>query len=152
MTITEALKAAAKSGFKITLTGLPAIRKSLPKTKMGALADELHEIRDARLAVSKLADAIKAEEQRITDHIIETVDANSEGGVIGKRFKATIVRESKPVVDDWDKFYEHVRKTKSFDLLNKALNAGSVKERWEDGKEVPGVGSFQAKKLSVTKV
>jgi hypothetical protein len=151
MTITEALKAAAKNGFKITLTGLPPIRKTLPKSKMGALVDELHDIRDLRLALTKVADAVKAEEQRITEHIIDSVGVD-EGGVVGKAYKAIVVREQKPIVEDWDKFYAYITKHKAFDLLNKAINAGAVKERWEAKKAIAGVGSFQAKKLSVTKV
>lgn len=143
------LKAASKLGVKVS--GLPAVRAKLPKTKLGALADELHDVRTVRLALSKIVEAVKAEEQRITDHIIETVSID-EGGVVGKRFKAVIVRENTPVVEDWDALYAHILKKKEFDLLNKALNRAAVKERAENGKAVPGVGSFQTKKLSVTKV
>lgn len=149
-TIAEAVKAAGKLGIKIT--GITAPKKTLPKTKLGSLADALKEVEQRRLAVGKVADALKAEETRLREHLIETLDANEDGGAVGKHYKAIIVREDKPVVEDWDKFYEHIRKKKAFDLLNKALNAGAVKSRWEDGAAVPGVGSFKAKKISLTKV
>jgi hypothetical protein len=150
LTIGEAVKAAAKLDIKIA--GLAPPKKTLPKTKLGGLADALKDVELQRLAVAKVADALKAEETRIREHLIETLDANTEGGAVGLRYKAVVVREDKPVVEDWDKFYEHIRKKKAFDLLNKAVNASAMKARWEDGKSVPGVGSFHAKKISLTKV
>jgi len=144
------LKAAEQLGVKVT--GLPKPRTTFPKTKLGALADELHDVREVRLALGKIADAVKAHEDAITSHIIDTVDADVSGGVVGKRYKALVRRESIPVVEDWDKFYGFVKKTNGFDLLNKALNRAAFKERQEHGVAVAGVGSFEAKKLSVTKV
>ena len=57
-----------------------------------------------------------------------------------------------PVVQDWDKFYANLKKKGEFDLLNRALNKRAVKERWEDGKTVPGVGTFKVTTVSVTKL
>lgn len=149
-TIKEAVASAKKLG--IGVTGLPAPKAKLPKTKLGSLVDDLRDLREMRLAMSKVADALKEEETRITEHFIEVMDANDEGGAVGKRFKAVVVRDTKPVAGDWDALYEHIRKTKSFDLLNRAVNVAAVKERWENGKTIPGIDSFQFKKLSITKV
>lgn len=150
MSVQDAVKAAGKLGLKIT--GIPTFRKTLPKAKMGPLVDEYRDIRELRLAASKFADALEAEEKRIMNHIIENVDADESSGVVGKNFKALVKREQRPVVEDWDKFYAHVKKTGAFDLLQKRLNDAAVKERFEDKKKVPGVGTFQVKKLSVTKL
>lgn len=146
----EARARAEKLGIEVT--GLPKVKDKLPKTKLGELADQLHDVREARLAVQAIADAIKKEEQRIIDHIIETLDADTEGGVVGKRYKAIIVREEKPVVEDWDALYNYIAETRGFDLLNRALNASAVKARYAEDIAVPGVGTFQAKKISLTKV
>lgn len=147
-TVKEALRACATQDVLVTLPAMP--KAKLPK-KLGPLVDQLHDLRDLRLAVSKLADAIKAEETRVTDHIIDNLDAG-EGGAVGLHYKGLVVRENVPVVEDWEQFYEHIRKTKSFDLLNKAVNRAAVKARWDESKPVPGVDSFQNKKLSITKV
>lgn len=150
LTIKEAVSAAKKEG--VAMAGTFGARKTLPKTKLGKLVDELHDLRDQRLAINKVVEAMKAEEQRLTDHIIETVDADTEGGAIGKRFKAIIVRDFKPVIEDYEQFTAHIQKTGEFDLLNRALNAAAFKARAEEGVAVPGIGSFQYKKLSITKV
>lgn len=149
MTLKEAVAAAGKLGLKIS--GIPSIRKTLPKTKMGVLVDEYRDIKDLRLAADKVAEALRNEEQRILDHIIENVSVD-EGGVVGKRFKGIITTDRKPVVEDWEKFYAHVKKTGNFDLLQKRLSDTAVKDRLEEGKAVPGVGNILVKKLSVTKV
>jgi hypothetical protein len=62
------------------------------------------------------------------------------------------VREEKPVVEDWDKLYRHIREHDAFDLLNRALNANAVRARWTDNVQVPGVSTYQSKKISLTKV
>jgi hypothetical protein len=146
----EARARAEKCGIEVS--GLPAAKDNLPKTKMGGLADKLHEIREARLALQGIVDAVKREEQRIIDHIIECIDADTESGVIGKHYKAIVVREEKPVVEDWDKLYRHIREHDAFDLLNRALNANAVRARWTDNVQVPGVSTYQSKKISLTKV
>lgn len=145
----EARARAEKLGIEVS--GLPKVKDKLPNKNLGALADQLHEVREARLALQAICDAVKKEEQRIIDHIIETVDANVEGGVVGVRYKAIIVREEKPVVEDWTKLYQYITETNGFDLLNRALNASAVKARSAEGISVPGVGSVQVKKISLTK-
>lgn len=151
MTVAEAVQLCGKQGIKIS--GLPKRRASLPTKKMGVLADELHELRELRLSVSKLVDAIKREETRLTDHIIDHVDLAVERGVMGSNYKATVLREEVPIIEDTDAFYAHVKKTGAFHFLTKALNRSAIRDAMENtGKPVPGIGTFSAKKISLTKV
>lgn len=149
-TVQETVAACKRIG--ITVGGLPKRRAKLPTTKMGRLADDLHEIREARLALNKVVEAVKREETRIADHIIDNIDIDTEGGVMGAAYKATVVRDEQYTMEDPDKFYAHVKRTGNFHYLNKALNKGSIRERVEAGKPVPGVGSITIKKISLTKV
>lgn len=149
ITIADAVRALKPLGVTLSL---PKVGGSLPKAKLGPLADRLHETRELRLALEKVAAAVKDEEQRLVDHIIDNTDLDKESGAIGRGYKAIVVREEKPVVEDWDKLYAHILKKKDFTLLNKALSQAAVKELWEDKKSVPGVGKFLAKKISLTKV
>ena len=151
LSIKEAL-AALKKQHKVAVTGVPSPRKNLPKTKMGRLADDLKQVRDLRLALSKLADAVKAEEQRIMDHLVDNVNLEVESGVVGTDYKVTITREDIPIVEDWEKLYAHILKKKDFSLLNKALSRAAVKEIWDAEESVPGVGKHGTKKISLTKV
>lgn len=149
--INELLRVAKAYGLAIT--GLPKARTKFPKTKLGALADEYHDIREIRLVLQKITDAVKQQETAIVDHLIDCVSADdTSSGVIGKRYKAVVKRKTVPIVEDWDVFYTHLQKTQEFDLLNRALNRSAVTARLEDGITVPGTTTFEDKVLSVTKV
>ena len=61
------------------------------------------------------------------------------------------VEKDEPAIDNWPELYKHIQKTGEFELLQRRLNTGSVKERWEIGKKVPGVTSIPVESLSDTK-
>jgi hypothetical protein len=136
----------------------------LPKS-LGACADLLHDTREDRLGRNRVVEELKKDEAQISEHIINQLDKNDEGGAVGKRYKALIKTDDTYIVEDWEAFYAHIKKTGEFDLLNRALNQAAVKERvamqdrpsgkrgenWKP-KLPPGVGRFTVKKISLTKV
>lgn len=151
MTVAETVKLCGKLGIKIT--GLPQRRATLPTKKMGVLADDLHKLRELRLTLQKVVDAIKREETRLTDHIIDNVDMETESGVMGAHYKAMVMRENVPIIEDTDAFYAYVKKHGAFHFLTKALNRSAIRDAMENTKKgVPGIGTFSAKKISLTKV
>lgn len=136
----EAPKAKAKkSEFKV------------PKA-VGACADLLFELRAKKAAAKKVVDEIEEQEKAVKDYLIENLPKSSATGAIGKLAKAQVLTKQEPSVEDWDKLYAHVSKTKSWDLLQRRVATGAVKERWEAGKQVPGVGVFPVVTVSVTNV
>jgi hypothetical protein len=127
-----------------------APKLKIPKS-LGACADKLFELKQDRLALEKVVDAMKANETALTDHIINNLP-KGDTGACGKHHKAVVVTEDIPRAEDWDKVYAYIKKHNAFELLQRRLNSAAVKERLEDGKKVPGVGSFTAVKVSLTKV
>lgn len=122
-----------------------------PKT-MGACADRLYELRQKRLDEQKKVDAIEAEEKALKEHIINTLPKSEASGVAGKVARVTVITKEVPQVEDWDAFYKFVKKNNAFDLMQKRLTDTAIKERWENGKEIPGVKHFQATTVSLNKV
>jgi hypothetical protein len=125
----------------------------IPKA-LGAAGELYISTRDARLALQKQVDALEEHEKLLKQHIIDTTPKSSATGVVTKLGTLKVVTKVVPQVADWDKFYEYVAKNKKkggFALLNRAVNAGAVKEIWDAGKEVPGVKSFTAVTLSISK-
>lgn len=142
----------------------------LPKS-LGKCVDMYAEWRAKRLAEAKDVDAIKTVENGIREHIIQNLP-KGDTGAVGTDYKAIASNDLIYQVEDWDKFYAHLKKTGEFDLLNRALNQAAVKERVDDqvrpsgkkgegcGKKgegwepklPPGVKKFVIVKLSVTKV
>lgn len=122
----------------------------IPKA-LGACADRLYELRDLKAAAQKAVDAIEAEYNAIKEYVIETLPKSEASGVAGRTGRVAVVRKEVPQVEDWTAFYAHVKKTGAFELLQRRLGEGAVKERWEAGKVVPGVTKFTAVTISLTK-
>jgi hypothetical protein len=122
-----------------------------PKT-VAACADKLWKIRESRLAQQKIADELEKEEKALKAHIIENLPKSEASGISGKIANVAIRMKEVAQVKDWEAFYKYVKKTGSFELLQKRLNDSAILERVENGKPVPGVGSFNVVTLSLTKV
>lgn len=127
------------------------IKYKFPKA-LGACADRLYQLRAQRLSVQKQVDELWAEEKALKSHIIDTLPKSEASGVAGKLARVTVVTKDIPQVKDWDTFYKYVKKTGQFDLLQRRLTDTAVKERWEAGKEIPGVEHFKAVTVSLNKV
>jgi hypothetical protein len=122
----------------------------IPKT-VGACADRLYELRALKSEAQKAVDAIEAEYNAIKEYVIETLPKSESSGVAGAVGRVTVVKKEVPQVEDWSLFYAYVARTKSFELLQKRLGEGAIKERIEAGKKIPGMGSFTAVTISLTK-
>jgi lipid II:glycine glycyltransferase (peptidoglycan interpeptide bridge formation enzyme) len=121
---------------------------------LGACADLYYTTREKRLAMQREVDEVEALESAVRDHIINNLP-KTDNGAIGKICRVAVKVKPKPVVEDWDKFYEFVsknRKKGGFALLNRAVNAKATQEYWDAGKKVPGVGSMNVVTLSVNKL
>jgi hypothetical protein len=129
----------------------PKPKFKFPKA-LGACADRLFTVRQQRLEIQKQVDLLQSEESAIKEHIINTLPKSEASGVAGKLARVTVVSKQVPQVKDWDAFYKHVKKSGDFDLLQRRLTDSAIKERWEAGKEVPGVEHFNAISVSINKV
>jgi hypothetical protein len=120
--------------------------------KLGAVADLLYRTREARLRLSKECDALKERETALSEHLIRELPKSDASGVSGRVARATAVTKVVPTTEDWDALYRYVKRTGAFELLQKRLTAKAVEERWEAGKEVPGVGRFRTVVVSLSKL
>jgi len=125
--------------------------RAIPKT-LGACADALYTTRQERLVEQKDVEELKKYEEAIKAHVIDTLPKSDASGVAGKIAKVQVTTKKVPVVEDWDAFYKHVKRTGHFELLQRRVNVEAVQERWDAGKTVPGVGVFNAANVSVTKL
>jgi predicted nuclease with TOPRIM domain len=114
--------------------------------------DEYVELRAARIDQQHKVEEMQKEETQLKERIESTLKANglTTGG--GVHYRATIVEEQKPTVESWPLLYDYIKRTNSFDLLQRRLTENAVKLRWEDQTTIPGVTKFPVTKLSITKV
>ncbi len=119
---------------------------------LGACADRLYKLVEDRRLAQRKADELEAEEKALKEYIINTLPKSQASGVAGKLARVSIDQKDVPSPKDWDKIYKYILKTKSFELLQRRLASQVVQERWEAGKEVPGVERFKVTTVSLTKL
>jgi len=136
------------------LEGCPEIfLKAFKKAKtQGQRADFLYVADEQRLSLGKEVEAMKKFIALLERWFIQELPESDATGVAGKIARIQVKRKERAVPEDWDKLYTHIKKKGEFELLNRALNAKAVRERWEAGIQIPGVGKFVYKDVSVTKV
>jgi len=127
---------------------------------VGTMADALYDMRQLSKLLGALTTpfddlllpSVKAAEERF----VQTLKVGESSGVQGMRSRVQVTEAAIPVVetasDGWKKLYAHIKKTGEFDLLGKALSKPAVQERWDQKRQVPGIGRFFAKKVSCTKL
>lgn len=125
-------------------------------TKYKTLGKAIDALFDKKQELSKLVNdpkitKTKGEVTELEEHVFALLRKQKALGGAGTKAKVTITESNVPVVQDWDNFYRHIQETGDFDLLGRSLKVPAVRERWDDHKEVPGVGVFVKTKLSVTK-
>lgn len=123
----------------------------IPK-RIGDVADLLYRTRAARLAKKKEMEDLQAQETALKNHLIDTLPKSEASGVAGKAARVQILMKQRVGVEDWDKFYAYIKKTGSFELLQRRPSEAAIKERWEGKKTVPGVAAEAYVDVSVTKI
>lgn len=119
---------------------------------LAEMADRFYTLREERLAAQKLVDKMQKEETELKDQLIDSISKSDATGVSGQLVQVTVVTKPQPQVVDWDALYAYISRRKAWDLLQRRLSPPAVQARWEDGKEVPGVGTFDVVSLSVHKL
>lgn len=128
------------------------VSEFVPPETLGACADLLYKLKAERLAAQKVVEALEVRESALKTHIINTLPKSDASGVAGKVARVTVVTKQVPQVCDWGKLYAYVKRTGQFELLQRRVSDAAVKERWENGKAVPGVDAFTAVSVSLNKL
>lgn len=123
----------------------------LPK-ELGALADMLLQL-DQKWDVEAAEHAekerqYKADRTQITDYMFQHFDEAKMEGALGKRSVVEVERTPVATPKDWPKIWAYIKKYNAWELLHKRLSSTAVRERWEAGKEIPGIDKFIAKKIT----
>jgi hypothetical protein len=120
----------------------------IPKS-LSQCADLYYQLRTKRYAMQHEVEAVKKQENELFEHLLKNLPYSETRGIAGKIARVTVDKKSVAAVKDWPKFYAYIKKTGSFDLLQRRLAEGAVKERWDADKVIPGVGKDTIKTLSV---
>jgi chlorite dismutase len=109
-------------------------------------------VRAQRLLLDKEAAALKETEEELKKAIVAKF---REGGITAQGAANGLVKMTEleePVATDWALFYEYVKQNDAWEMLHKRLTSTAIKEHWEVGESIPGVGKTTVYKLSVSGV
>jgi hypothetical protein len=127
-----------------------------------------YDAKHERLALQKqqeeALEKLAADERFLKEFIIQEVPKSNQGGLMGIRAVAEIVKKEVPRVADWSKYYasivesylKHKKKKDgmedgAFAFLQRRAGDAAVKEAWAAGETVPGVERFTVIDVSITK-
>jgi hypothetical protein len=125
---------------------LPTISSNLPD-----LTDNYIAIRAQRLVLAKQVEEMEEAEKDLYKTIIAKLREAGMSAVGGKLGLVKMSETVEPIAQDWRQTWDYIKKHDAFELLHKRLTVTAVKERWEAGEEVPGVGRVPKFSLSVSK-
>ena len=134
----------------------PKFTKALAAaTTLGSMVDLLKQVQDACFELNNKAKEIEALEGKLKAYFIQELPKSKGAGatgIAGKKFRVQLVDKVSYSISSSDEFYTYVKKNNAFDLLTRAISAPAVKARFEAGKQIPGLGEFKYKSVSLTKI
>lgn len=128
----------------------PLVATPSPKAALN-LAHAYDAMRERRLDLQHEVDALEEEEKQLKKQLMDMIESLSTTALSdGKKIYALVTKDE-PTASSWPELWAHIQKTGDFDLLYRRINTTAVKERWEVGQTIPGVGKFPVTTLSITK-
>lgn len=117
-------------------------------------ADLLFTIKNGELAeLRKVFQEMETFVSKLSAWFIQELTATEgQTGISGKVGRVEIKKKELNGVDNWEDFWEYVRKKKAYDLVQRRLSDKAVADRLEQGITIPGVYTFEKNTVSITGV
>jgi len=131
----------------------PILATKIPK-RIGTVPDLLYKTKQTRLALQKVVDLLKVQEQTLKDYAINTIPKSKSTGVSGAIANIRIVPKTALRATDWEKVYKFIKANDAFEMLQKRLSDKACEERLDArGKRgLPGIEEYPYVDISLTKV
>lgn len=120
--------------------------------ELALVVDLLHSTRQMRLEMDRQVRQLKARETAMRERLINELPKSNATGIAGKLARATIVTKVEPTVEDWDAFWKWLVRNKAYDCVQRRISAPAIRARWENKKQVGGVGTINVVTVSLNKV
>lgn len=124
----------------------------LPRTP-ALMADRLYKLKALKSEAQAKVDAIDAERKAIEAELINLLPKDEASGVQGKLARVALIVKDVPQLEDLKKVQAWAKRHGAEDIFQTPkLSTEAVRERWEDGVTIPGVGVFHKVSVSLNKV
>ncbi len=113
--------------------------------------DEVFDLRQERLSIQKKVDMMKAKEDGLVAALASEMEELELQEVHGDHGKLKLGMIESAEVTSYPDLYAYIKETGSFDLLQRRVSLTGVRERWQEGNEVPGVARVLETKATLGK-
>lgn len=121
-------------------------------TTTGGIIDALFEIREQKRELARQDRALSEKTEALERLLFERLDAEETTKAAGRAASVSVSEEVVPSIEDWESFYEYVRKNDAFHLLQRRLNNAAWRETVElEGSPPQGTQPFTKRKLNLRK-
>lgn len=124
----------------------PVISSFLPD-----LVNQYISVRAQRLNLEKEAATVEEVEKELSKTIIAKMREGDLKALGASGGLVKLQETEEPVAENWEEIWKYIKEKDAWELLHKRITVTAVRERWEDGEAVPGVGKITKYKLSVSK-
>lgn len=124
---------------------------TLPET-LGGTIDSLKTNRDKIKALNDKINSIKKDQAQLEEHLYALMDAQGVDKSSGQLATASLGEDELTTVNDWDKFYNFVRRNNAFYLMERRVAQAAHRElrAGRRGKApVPGTETFKKRKINL---
>lgn len=115
--------------------------ETFPETVGGCLA-LLAKIMKQRTLVEVKLQPLNAREKALREHIFDTFKKDDLKGARGSGLLISIATTVVPQLKDWNAFWAFAKKKGNEDLLPRSVASPAWRERYNEGKKVPGIETF----------
>lgn len=128
---------------------MPTATLVKPTATLGATIDKMWLLREKKREISASLKKTEGEIEELEITMFELLDAQDTRKAEGRSASVSISESVSARVEDWDKFWAYVAKTKYFHLLQKRVSDPALRELWEMKKTTPGVVPFTKRTLNL---
>lgn len=130
---------------------LPAENPDFTTMTPGEIANFRYALQQERKAAADVVAQFKKRETAADDYILQNVLIDDTLGSKGTSGNISKKKSVIAVVNDWPAFHKFIAENEAFELLQKREAITAVRERWDNGEEIPGLERGQKVSVHVSK-
>ena len=123
----------------------------MAKVTLGSLSRELNSVRDEISGLNAEMTDLKAKRDKLEQQLLDMLDDQElERASVGD-FTVSVLKSIVPTVDDWDAFYEFMRKEDALYMLQRRPSPPAYREMLDarEGEAIPGVSSYEKRTIGL---
>jgi hypothetical protein len=112
----------------------------------------MYKVREKKRALEGKIKELDAEYAKLEAALMELMDEAGVTKSTGSKASVSISTNIRPSVENWDLFYEYIRKNKYFHLLERRPSVSGCNELMEGRGKIPGVVPFVQRRINLRTV